>query len=196
MLPKTPPCNTQVPTEGTTPYRITARAAPSLTPATYPSQANEASALSAEEQVRTEINLFYAMNAACWKEQAFEKRQVIVDALDAAYHAQGSGREEEADNYDKLVLIFGHGGEHALEPHALEGLSSPLCWGVEGGCDSAERLSVRIESARMPAATTEAELAVAKAWQRRDGLRLPATATNAPSARPLKQQRKLLSSCS
>ena len=40
-----------------------------------------------------------------------------------------------------------------------EGLSGPLCWAV-----SLYELSVRIESAPVPASPTEEELAAAKAW--------------------------------
>ena len=59
-----------------------------------------------------------------------------------------------------------------------EGLSGPLCWAASLG----QHRSARIESAPAPASPTEEELAAAKAWQRRDTLRLPQTATDAECA--------------
>ena len=57
-----------------------------------------------------------------------------------------------------------------------EGLRDPFCWAVtlfqQGD-------SARIQSARAPASPTEEQLATAKAWQRRRGLYLPPTATDA-----------------
>ena len=57
-----------------------------------------------------------------------------------------------------------------------EGLSGPLCWAVSLGYNGN---SARFESAPAPASPTEEELAAAKAWQRRDSLRLPQTVTDA-----------------
>ena len=71
--------------------------------------------------------------------------------------------------------------DEKLRVMQAEGLSGPLCWAAEmmhlglyGHGDSA-----RIESAPAPASPTEEELVVAKSWQRRDGLGLPQTATDA-----------------
>ena len=60
-----------------------------------------------------------------------------------------------------------------------EGLTGPLCWAA-GGAE--EPHSARIESAPAPASPTEEELAAAAAWQRRDRLDLPQTATDAECA--------------
>ena len=62
-----------------------------------------------------------------------------------------------------------------------EGLSGPLCWAVSMGTrlNLEEGQGVRIESVPAPASPTGEELAAAKAWQRRNVLRLPQTATDA-----------------
>jgi hypothetical protein len=71
-----------------------------------------------------------------------------------------------------------------------EGLRGPLCWAVElSGFNMFAAASARIESAPAPASPTEEELVTAKAAaqaaqeairrQRREGLGLPHTATDA-----------------
>ena len=62
---------------------------------------------------------------------------------------------------------------------AAEGLSGPLCWAVSMLYPGD---SARIESAAAPPSPTEEELAAAVAWQRRDRLDLPQTATDAECA--------------
>ena len=57
-----------------------------------------------------------------------------------------------------------------------EGLRGPFCWAVSM---YHQGYSARIESMPAFASPTEEELAAAKAWERRDWLRLPPTATDA-----------------
>ena len=60
-----------------------------------------------------------------------------------------------------------------------EGLAGPLCWAAS---TFQVGNSARVESAAVPAPPTQEDLAAAAAWQRRDRLDLPQTATDAECA--------------
>ena len=59
-----------------------------------------------------------------------------------------------------------------------EGLSGPLCWAVSLGSYA----NAHTESAPALASPTEEELVAAKAWQRREWLTLPQSATECEAA--------------